>query len=124
MLKCLTLGLCQAVSTPDHGAVLFLTSYSFSGEERLRYGGMVCLEDGNLHVMSFEELTDQETGRTSTRHVDTCAEHYRVARQYMIRMEKRDLDAPATLAKLAEAAVTTPDAFKAAFGPAVDRCGG
>ena len=107
-----------------HGAVCFLTSDSFSGDERLRYGGMVCLEDGNLHVMSFEELTDQETGRTRIRHVDTCAEHYRVARQYMIRLEKRDLDDPATLAKLAEAAMTTPDAFKATFASAVDRCGG
>jgi hypothetical protein len=42
----------------------------------------------------------------------------------MIRLEQHDLDDPATLAKLAEAATTTPDAFKAAFASAVDRCGG
>ncbi|MQG77281.1 MAG: 6-phosphofructokinase [SAR202 cluster bacterium] len=107
-----------------HGAVRFLTSDSFSDDEQLRYGGMVCLENGNLHVMPFEELTDQETGRTRIRHVDNCAEHYRVARQYMIRLEQRDLDDPATLAKLAEAAVTTPDAFKASFASAVGHCGG
>jgi 6-phosphofructokinase 1 len=106
-----------------HGAVRFLTSDS-SSDDQLRYGGMVCLEDGNLHVMPFEELTDQETGRTRIRHVDNCAEHYRVARLYMIRLEQHDLDDPATLAKLAEAAATTPDAFKAAFASAVDRCGG
>jgi hypothetical protein len=39
----------------------------------------------------------------------------------MIRLEQRDLDDSATLAKLAEAAVTTPEAFKETFSSAVDR---
>jgi 6-phosphofructokinase 1 len=104
-----------------HGAVRFLTSDSFGDDAQLRYGGMVCLEDGKLHVMPFEELTDQEAGRTRVRSVDRFAEHYRVARQYMIRLEQRDLDDSATLAKLAEAAVTTPEAFKETFSSAVDR---
>jgi 6-phosphofructokinase len=106
-----------------HGAVRFLTSDSFGDDAQLRYGGMVCLEDGKLHVMPFEELTDQEAGRTRVRSVDRFAEHYRVARQYMIRLEQRDLDDSATLAKLAEAAVTTPEAFKKTFTSAVDHSG-
>ena len=106
-----------------HGAVRFLTSDSFGDDPRLRYGGMVCLEEGNLHVMPFEDLTDQESGRTRIRSVDPCSDHYRVARQYMIRLERRDLDDPDTLGKLAEAAVTTPEAFRDAFASAVDRCG-
>ena len=39
--------------------------------------------------MPFEELLDPETGRTRVRLVDTEAEHYRVARDYMIRLEPR-----------------------------------
>ena len=101
-----------------HGAVRFLTSDSFGDDEELRYGGMVCLEGGNLRVIPFEQMKDPESGRTRVRFVDMHSEHYRVARQYMIRLERRDMDDPEMVGKLAEAASMTPEAFVAEFGGA------
>jgi len=103
-----------------HGAVRFLTDGSLSKDTRLQYGGMVCLEDGDLHIIPFEDFTDQETGRTRIRQVDNTAEHYRVARQYMIRLQQSDIDDPEMLGKLAEAAKISPDDFKKTFSLAVD----
>ena len=103
-----------------HGAVRFLTDGSLGKKTRLQYGGMICLEDGDLHIIPFEEFTDQKTGRTRIRQVDNNAEHYRVARQYMIRLQQSDFDDPEMLGKLAEAAKITPDEFKKTFSSAVD----
>ncbi len=81
---------------------------------------MVCLEDGDLHIIPFEDFTDQETGRTRIRQVDNNAEHYRVARQYMIRLQQSDIDDPEMLGKLAEAAKKSPSEFKKTFSSAID----
>ena len=102
-----------------HGAVRFLTSESYGDDDELRYGGMVCLEGGNLRVIPFQQMQDPETGKTRVRLVDLHSEHYRVARQYMIRLNRRDLEDSETLAKLAEAANMTPEAFAKEFASAV-----
>ncbi len=49
----------------------------------------------------------------------TNSEHYRVAREYMIRLERKDLEDPEMLAKLAAAAKMTPEEFKAKFAHVV-----
>ncbi len=98
-----------------HGAVRFLTSDSYGDDEELRYGGMVCLEGGNLRVIPFEQMRDPETGRTKVRLVDLQSEHYRVARQYMIRLNRRDIEDTEMLGRLAEAANMTPEAFAEEF---------
>ena len=95
--------------TLGHGAVSFLLSEP--EDERLRPGGLVCLQDGHLYVIPFEELRDPSTGHTRIRVVDRDSEHYKVARDYMIRLERRDLEEPEMLAKLAEAAALTPQQF-------------
>jgi 6-phosphofructokinase 1 len=46
---------------------------------------------------------------------------YRVARAYMIRLERSDLDNPEMLAKLAAVAKTTPEDFAARFERAATR---
>ena len=101
-----------------HGAVRFVTSDSYGDDEELRYGGMVCLEGGNLHVIPFEQMRDPVSGRTRVRYVDMQSEHYRVARQYMIRLNRRDLNDADMLGQLAKAADMTPEAFVAEFGGA------
>jgi 6-phosphofructokinase 1 len=45
---------------------------------------------------------------------------YRVATEYMIRLEREDLDDPAKLAAIAGAAHMTPDAFVARYGYLVE----
>ncbi|MEX0683312.1 MAG: diphosphate--fructose-6-phosphate 1-phosphotransferase [Dehalococcoidia bacterium] len=102
--------------TLGYGAVRFLLSET---DERTRMGGLVYLDTGRLRVIPFSELQDPATGRITTRMVDIHSEHYEVAREYMIRLERADLENDATLAGLAEAASMSPEAFAERFGPAV-----
>ena len=103
--------------TLGYGAVHFLLSEAT--DSRLRLGGLVCLADGHLQALPFEELQDPATGRTRIRMVDVRSEHYIAARKYMIRLERRDLEEPERRSQLAQAAAMTPEQFDQAFAPAV-----
>ncbi len=103
--------------TLGYGAVRFLRSDP--EEEPLRCGGLVCLEDVYLRTLPFESLRDAETGRTRVRMVDVQSEHYKVARDYMIRLERRDLEDPSLRARLAEIARMTPEDLERAFASSV-----
>jgi len=74
-------------------------------------GALVCLEAGRLRFLDFRELLDPHTGRPRTRLVDVNSTSYRVARKYMIRLERQDLEDPEQLQRLAEAARTSPEEF-------------
>lgn len=102
--------------TLGYGAARFLLSEP--ADERLRLGGLIYLDSGRLRVMPFDDLQDPATGRARVRLVDITSEHYNVARQYMIRLEQKDLDDPATLTKLAAAANMTPGEFEGTFSRA------
>jgi 6-phosphofructokinase 1 len=99
--------------TLGYGAVQVLMSDS--SDEKLRRGALVCLEGGHLHALPFEELRDPITGRTRVRSVDIRSEHYKVARDYMIRLEQRDLEDPTMRAKLAEVAGMSPEELDSTF---------
>jgi 6-phosphofructokinase 1 len=102
--------------TLGFGAVRFL----FGKETRDQTaGGIVCLQEGRLRVLPFEEIQDPATGRIPTRMVDTKSEGYLVAREYMIRLNKRDLEDEGLLPKMAREAKMTPQEFIERFGPAV-----
>lgn len=103
--------------TLGYGAVRFLMSES--DDPRLRDGGFICLEGGRLQVLPFDDLRDPITGRTRIRLVDVHSEHYRVAHDYMIRLERRDIEDAAMLDKLAAVANVTPDEFRRQFASVV-----
>ncbi len=103
--------------TLGYGAVRFLLSEP--KDDRVKEGGMVCLVGGRLEILPFDELRDPVTGRTKIRLVDINSEHYKVAREYMIRLERQDLENPEMLAKLAAAAKMTPEEFKKKFAHVV-----
>ena len=103
--------------TLGYGAVRFLLSEA--QEKSLSYSGLVCLEGGHLRVLPFEELRDPVTGRTRVRQVDVRSEYYHVASEYMIRLERRDLEDPEMRVKLAEASKMTPEEFEQKFASAV-----
>jgi ATP-dependent phosphofructokinase / diphosphate-dependent phosphofructokinase len=103
--------------TLGYGAVKFLLSEP--KDDKVKEGGMVCLVGGRLEVLPFDELRDPVTGRTKVRLVDINSEHYKVAREYMIRLEREDLENPEMLAKLAAAAKMTPEEFKKKFAHVV-----
>ena len=102
--------------TLGFGAIRFLRSVP--EDERLRYGGLVCLERGNLRVIPFEDLRDQETGRTKVRLVDVNPLHFQVAAEYMIRLEQDDLADPQMLGDLSQATGITPEEFLDRFSAA------
>jgi 6-phosphofructokinase 1 len=99
--------------TLGHGAVRFLLSPP--SDERLALGGFICLDGIHMNVLPFEDLIDPATGRTRVRLVDVSSEYYRVARDYMIRLERRNLDDEAMCRRLAEAAHLTPEELRREF---------
>jgi 6-phosphofructokinase len=77
---------------------------------------MVTLVNGHFCPVPFSRMLDAQTGRTRLRVVDTTSEHYRIARQYMVRLAGEDVDEPDSLARLAAVVGLTPEAFKSRFG--------
>ncbi len=97
--------------TLGFGAVRFL----LGDFEKDLSGGMICVESGRIKVLPFEELIDPVTGRTKVRMVDINSEHYRVARGYMIRLTKKDLQDNNMLTKLANLAKMSVEEFLKRF---------
>lgn len=94
-----------------YSAVKFLLS-----DEATQYGAVIGFIQGSMKPMKFEDMLDPETKKMKTRLVNVKGEGFEVARRYMIRLEKRDFDNEATLAKLAAVAKMTPEQFHEDFG--------
>ncbi len=104
--------------TLGYGAIRFLLADDVRDD--LRVGGMVCLGSaGHLEIIPFDQLADPETGRTQIRLVDTASEGYRVAREYMLRLEAEDLDDLEVLKGIASIIDVEPAEVRTMFGPAL-----
>ena len=112
---------CEYVRDLGYGAVHYLLHHN--GRRAVKHGALVCLERGRLVPIPFDELRDPETGRTRVRLVDIHTESYEVARKYMIRLKREDLENPETLESLAKAANMAPEAFCAEYGQTVGLTG-
>jgi len=84
-------------------------------------GVMATLINGNLEPIALHDMIDAATNRTRTRVVDTTSDMYQVARAFMIRLEKQDVQDPVMLGKLAAEAKMTPEAFRQQFQRAATR---
>lgn len=94
----------------------------FTDESRRGCGGaMVALVNGNLKALEFSDMIDPHTNRIQTRLVDINSDEYMVGRAYSIRLERSDLENPATLAKLAVLAHMSPAEFKKRYERAATR---
>jgi len=98
--------------TLGHWAVTFLLDDSPS--EELKNGGLVCMQQRTLTALTFDELREAD-GRPKVRIVDVDSQLYRVAREYMIRLESEDLENAELVSQLAATAGMTPDAFRARY---------
>jgi 6-phosphofructokinase len=78
-------------------------------------GALIALSGGNVAPMALRDLLDPETGRIRTRVVDTTTEAYRVARDYMVRLEPPDFTDERKLAALASQTDLSPERFRAVF---------
>lgn len=104
--------------TLGYGAVRFLVNDGAADPSLT--GGLVCLEDGRLRVLPFEQVQDPETGRINTRMVDVGSENYRVAREYMIRMRRSDLADDGLLSRLKAESMMSADRLSQRFSPMFD----
>ena len=66
--------------------------------------------------LPFGSFSDPETGRVRIRLVDIESSSYRVAREYMIRLDHEDLEDQDKLRPIAAAAGLTPGAFRDQYG--------
>lgn len=93
---------CEYVRTLGYGAVEFLLNPP-KGAGQLT-GALVALINGKLDYLDFAKLQDPTTGKTRVRAVDIDAPSYKIAREYMIRLEKEDFTDPEKIRLLAQAA--------------------
>jgi 6-phosphofructokinase len=84
-------------------------------------GAIVSMQQGRFEPIPFEAMMSPQTGRMRVRMVDVASDRYRIAHAYMLRLERADFEDPRELARLAAAAGTTPERFRAEFGYLVER---
>ena len=79
-------------------------------------GGMVTIQEGHMVALPFGSFTDPETRRVRIRLVNVESSSYRVAREYMIRLDRQDVEDPDRLRPIAAAAGLTASAFCDRYG--------
>jgi ATP-dependent phosphofructokinase / diphosphate-dependent phosphofructokinase len=97
---------CEYVRALGYGAVEFFLDHGTEGKKLS--GALVCLVDGKHRYLDFTELLDPITGKSRVRVVDVEKPSYKIAREYMIRLEKEDFENEEKLNLLARAA-SSPD---------------
>jgi 6-phosphofructokinase 1 len=78
-------------------------------------GALVTIQGGEFRPIPFAHVLDAN-GNGRRRAVDVTTESYQVAREYMVRLGRRDFVDPAWVAALARAGGLEQDAFRARFG--------
>jgi 6-phosphofructokinase len=77
---------------------------------------MVSIQNGRFVPIPFDRMLDPATGRTRVRMVDIDSESYRVARGFMIRLGREDIERQEMLERHAAIVGLTTDAFHNRFG--------
>ena len=77
---------------------------------------MISVQGGRMVPMPFNEIRESGTGKTRVRMVNVDSEGYRVAREYMIRLEAQDFEDPTWVEKMATAGNMTVAEFRDRFG--------
>ena len=76
---------------------------------------MISMQGGHFVPIPFAQMIDPATGRTRVRLADISSTGYSIARRYMIRLRRDDLDDPRKLARLAATIHLSPEAFREEF---------
>jgi 6-phosphofructokinase 1 len=109
---------CEYVRALGYGAVEFFLDER--SEAKKLSGALVCLVNGKHQYIDFAELLDSTTGKSRVRVVDIEKPSYRIAREYMIRLEREDFEDGEKLRLLAQTAssrsnLCTPEEFRSRF---------
>jgi len=78
-------------------------------------GALIAWSGGRIMPVTLEDLLDPSTGRIRTRQVDLATEDYRIARDYMVRLEPFDFSDAACVGRLAAQTTLGPSEFSAQF---------
>src|SRR5713101_6917759 len=97
-----------------YGAIHYLRELRRAGGPEI--GAMITIRENQMVPLPFGSFTDPATGRPRVREVNIRSGSYRVAIEYMIRLEREDLDDPAKLGPIAGAACMSPEEFRARYG--------
>ena len=103
---------------PNAFDIEYTRNLGFAAIEFLKEGGtnsLISIQNDMIVPIPFEDIKDPETGKTRVRRVNTKSIQYRIARQYMIRLEKKDFDPGLEFVQLAVAAHMSPEAFRERF---------
>jgi ATP-dependent phosphofructokinase / diphosphate-dependent phosphofructokinase len=76
---------------------------------------MISMQGGHFIPIPFSEMIDGQTGRTKVRMVDISSTRYAIARRYMIRLRRDDLEDPKEVAVLAATANLSEQEFRGQF---------
>ncbi len=76
---------------------------------------MVSIQGGDFVPIPFDKMIDPETGRPRVRLVDISSTRYRIARRYMLRLQRDDFEDAYELAKIARVTGLSVDEFRREF---------
>jgi 6-phosphofructokinase 1 len=76
---------------------------------------MISMQGGHFIPIPFSDMIDAQTGRTKVRMVDISSTRYAIARRYMIRLRRDDLEHPQEVALLAKTAHLSEEEFRRQF---------
>jgi 6-phosphofructokinase 1 len=76
---------------------------------------LISMQGGHFVPIPFDQMIDDQTGRTRIRLVDIHSTRYAIARRYMIRLRRDDFEDPHELAKFAATAGLSLQEFRDEF---------
>lgn len=90
--------------------------YLLGTGSKFRGNAMICVDNGKLNPLPFEKMLDAKTKKTAIRYVDINSDSYLVARTYMVRLDRRDLEDKDFLKQIARTAKMSEEEFVHRFG--------
>jgi len=103
---------------PNAFDIEYTRNLGYGAFEFLRDGGtnaLITIQNNQIVPIPFDQIIDPVTKKTRIRMVNTQSIQYRIARQYMIRLEKKDFNPGIEFERLAVAAKMSPDEFRKQF---------
>ena len=108
---------------PNAFDIEYTRNLGFGAFNFLREGGsnaLITLQDNRIVPIPFGDLMDPATKKTRVRLVNTDSIQYRIAREYMIRLDKKDFLPGPDFDRLAAAARLSPEEFRRRFEAAAE----
>lgn len=103
---------------PNAFDIEYTRNLGFAAFEFLKNGGtdsIITIQNNQIEPLPFNSILDPLTGRTHVRMVNINSIQYRIARNYMIRLESQDFYSPADLKKMALMVHMSSDEFARRF---------